>query len=121
MLARRRREKNSHSSIKPPTKNRASNADVDNESYVKKIDAQQFIEKALTPISEFNESFDHDFSDADVDTIGGLVLQHFSHIPERDESVVIGAFRFTILNGDSRQIRLLKVTRMDEETGESSK
>ncbi len=95
--------------------------DVDDESYVKKIDAQQFIVKALTPISEFNESFDHDFSDADVDTIGGLVLQHFSHIPERDESVVIGAFRFTILNGDSRQIRLLKVTRMDEETGESGK
>lgn len=95
--------------------------DVDDESYVKKIDARQFIVKALTPIPEFNECLGYEFSDAEVDTIGGLVLQHFSHIPERDESVVIGPFQFTILNGDSRQIRLLKVTRLDPENGERGK
>lgn len=95
--------------------------DVDDESYVKKIDARHYIVKALTPIPDFNESFGYDFSDTEVDTIGGLVLQHFSHIPERDESVSIGPFQFTILNGDSRQIRLLKVTRLDQDTAERGK
>jgi len=95
--------------------------DEDDESYVKQIDAQHFIVKALTPIPDFNESFGYDFSDAEVDTIGGLVLQHFSHIPERDEAVVIGPFQFTILNGDSRQIRLLKVTKLESDTAERNK
>ncbi|MDT8427339.1 MAG: transporter associated domain-containing protein [Pseudomonadales bacterium] len=83
--------------------------DVDDESYIKKFDDQHYIVKALTPIDEFNEYFATEFSAQDADTIGGLVLQELRHIPERDESVSIGGIRFTILNADSRQIRLLKV------------
>ncbi len=86
--------------------------DVDDESYIKKFDEEHFIVKALTPIEEFNEYFDTDYSDEEADTIGGLVLHKLRHIPERDESVTVGPFRFTVLNADSRQIRLLKVTRM---------
>ncbi len=83
--------------------------DVDDDSYIKKFDDSNFIVKALTPVEEFNEYFGSEFSDQDADTMGGLVLQHLRHIPERDESLTIGAFLFTILNADSRQIRLLKV------------
>lgn len=83
--------------------------DVDDESYIKKFDDQHYIVKALTPIEEFNEYFHTEFSDQDADTIGGLVLQELRHIPERDETVIIGGIRFTVLNADSRQIRLLKV------------
>jgi len=85
--------------------------DVDDESFIKKLDAQNFVVKALTPIADFNDYFKTVFSDQEVDTIGGLVLQHLSHIPERDESIDIEPFRFTVLNADSRQIRLLKATR----------
>lgn len=95
--------------------------DVDDDSFIKRIDAQNFVVKALTPIAEFNEAFEHDFSDADVDTLGGLVLRHFGHIPERDETVVIGPFRFTILSSDSRQVRLLKVTRLPADGTERSR
>ncbi len=83
--------------------------DVDDESYIKRVDAKTFIVKALTPIADFNEQFGSDFNDHEVDTIGGLVLQHLNHIPERDEKAEIGNFEFTVLNADSRQIRLLKV------------
>lgn len=83
--------------------------DVDDESYIKRVDAKTFIVKALTPIAEFNEQFASDFDDHEVDTIGGLVLQHLNHIPARDEKAEIGNFEFTVLNADSRQIRLLKV------------
>lgn len=83
--------------------------DVDDESYIKRVDAKTFIVKALTPIAEFNEQFASDFKDQEVDTIGGLVLQHLNHIPERDEKAEIGDFEFTVLNADSRQIRLLRV------------
>ncbi|MEX0618896.1 MAG: transporter associated domain-containing protein [Pseudohongiellaceae bacterium] len=84
--------------------------DVDDESYIKKFDDENYIVKALVPIEEFNDYFHTGFSDQDFSTIGGLVLQHFGHIPERDETVSIGPYLFTVLNSDSRQIKLLKVT-----------
>ena len=84
--------------------------DVDDESYIKRLDDQQYIIKALTPVEDFNEYFLTSFSDEEADTVGGLVLQELRHIPERDESVDLGEFQFTVLNSDSRQIRLLKLT-----------
>jgi magnesium and cobalt transporter len=86
--------------------------DVDDETAIKKVDANNYIVKALTPIADFNEYFACDFSDSEVDTIGGVIIQHLSHIPERDESVTINEYRFTVLNADSRQIRLLRVSRV---------
>lgn len=91
--------------------------DVDDESYIKKFDANHYIIKALTPIEEFNEHFGTEFSDEDADTVGGLVLQHLRHIPERDETVTIGPYLFTVLNADSRQIRLLKLTILQADNG----
>jgi len=84
--------------------------DVDDDSFIKKFDEHNHIVKALTPIDEFNEYFSTDFSEQESATIGGLVLQRFRHIPERDETTRIGNFTITILNADSRQIKLLKVT-----------
>lgn len=84
--------------------------DVDDDSYIKKFDEQNYIVKALTPVDEFNEYFETDFSDQEFTTIGGLVLQEFGHIPERGEMIMIGDFSVIILNADSRQIKLLKVT-----------
>lgn len=84
--------------------------DVDDDSYIKKFDEENHIVKALTPVDEFNDYFQTDFSDQEFTTIGGLVLQQFGHIPERGETANIGPFLVTILNADSRQIKLLKVT-----------
>lgn len=90
--------------------------DVDDDSYIKKFDENNYIVKALTPVDEFNEYFETEFSDQEFTTIGGLVLQEFGHIPERSESIEIGQFLVTVLNADSRQIKLLKVTSLTIET-----
>jgi len=84
--------------------------DVDDDSFIKKFDEENFIVKALTPVDEFNEYFQTEFSDQEFTTVGGLVLQQFGHIPERGETINIGPFLVTVLNADSRQIKLLKVT-----------
>ena len=84
--------------------------DVDDESYIKKFDDENHIVKAITPVDDFNEYFQTDFSDQEFTTVGGLVLQQFGRIPERGETVNIGSFLVTILNADSRQIKLIKVT-----------
>ena len=69
----------------------------------------EYIAKALTPIEEFNSYFGTDFSDAEVDTIGGLVMMALGHLPKRGEKVELGAMRFEVLRADNRRIHLLKV------------
>jgi|TARA_B110000438_G_scaffold197235_1_gene188741 magnesium and cobalt transporter len=84
--------------------------DVDDDSYIKKFDDENYIVKALTPVNEFNEYFNTEFNDQEFTTVGGMALQQFGHIPERGETINIGPFLVTILNADSRQIKLIKVT-----------
>ena len=84
--------------------------DVDDESYITKFDDENHIVKAITPMDEFNEYFGTKFTDQKFTTVGGLVLQQIGHIPERGETINIGPFLITVLNSDSRQIKLIKVT-----------
>ena len=64
--------------------------------------------RALTPIEDFNEHFDTAFSDDEFDTVGGLIMQRFGHLPGRNEHTDLGEWRFTVLNADNRRIRLLQ-------------
>ena len=84
--------------------------DVDDEDYIKKFDDENHIVKAITPMDEFNEYFGTEFTDQEFTTVGGLVLQQIGHIPERGETINVGPFLITVLNSDSRQIKLIKVT-----------
>jgi len=84
--------------------------DVEEDSYVKPLPSGDFLVKALTPIDSFNETFDTSFSDDEFDTVGGLVMSAFGHLPKRNEVTEIGEFRFRVLNADSRRIHLLRLT-----------
>jgi magnesium and cobalt transporter len=83
--------------------------DIDDEDYIREFDKKNHIVKAVTPLSEFNEYFRTNFSDEEFSTIGGLVIQEFGRIPERGEITSVGPFQVTVLNADSRQIKLIKV------------
>jgi magnesium and cobalt transporter len=71
----------------------------------------EFIAKARTPIEDFNAYFDSQLQAGELDTIGGLVVQAFGHLPSRGEGVETGGFRFTVLRADSRRVHLLSVRR----------
>lgn len=79
------------------------------EGFIKKFADDHCTVKAITPISEFNDFFNTHFSDAEFDTIGGIVLQAFGHLPKRGETVRIQNLRFKVLNCDNRRIYLLDV------------
>jgi len=84
--------------------------DVDEEDYIKAYNKESYTVKALTPIEDFNKFFHSNLPNDEFDTIGGLVIDQFRHIPSRNETVGIGPYVFKVLNADSRQIRLLLVT-----------
>lgn len=83
--------------------------DVEADRYIRKISSDDFFIKALTPIDEFNEYFNSDFNDEDFDTIGGLVIQAFGHMPARNEIAIIDKFEFKVINSDQRKIHSLRM------------
>jgi len=89
--------------------------DIDEDVFILQHEDDSFTVKALTPIEDFNEYFGCSFSDEEFDTIGGLVLQGFGHVPKRGEELDLGGFRFRLLRADNRRIYLMQVTRLNEE------
>lgn len=65
--------------------------------------------KAQTEIEDFNEAFKTGFSDAEFDTVGGLILRHLGRVPKRNEVVEIDGLRFQVLRADSRRLYTLLV------------
>ncbi|MGP4844640.1 HlyC/CorC family transporter [Marinobacter sp. 1Y8] len=85
--------------------------DFDEETHIKARADGNYAVKAMTSVEDFNEFFDCKLDEEDFDTIGGLVLKEFGHLPRRGEETSFGGFQFTILNADNRVIRLIQVRR----------
>lgn len=90
--------------------------DTDEEDDIRDLGEGRYAIRALTPIEDFNERFGTHFSDDEFDTVGGLVMQRFGHLPGRGEYTELGGWRFTVLNADNRRIRLLEAVLQDEST-----
>jgi magnesium and cobalt transporter len=71
--------------------------------------------KAGTEIEDFNQTLGAHFSDEEFDTVGGLVVSRFGHLPKRGESVKFDGFLFSILRADSRRLHAVRVTRLPPE------
>ena len=65
--------------------------------------------KALSPILDVNSAIGSAYSDADVDTIGGLVTGLFGRLPKRGDSIAFQGYRFQVLRADSRRVYLLRI------------
>jgi magnesium and cobalt transporter len=71
--------------------------------------------KASTEIDDFNDAVGAQFSDDEFDTVGGLVISRFGHLPKRGESVRFDGFNFSVLRADSRRLLAVRVTRVPPE------
>ena len=86
--------------------------DFDESAAILKLNDNEFTVKALTEVDEFNEYFGTGYSDDEFDTIGGVVMNSFGHVPKRDEVVVLGEWQFRVMRADKRRVHLLKVMRL---------
>jgi len=78
-------------------------------------DNGRFLVLALARIEEFNEYFHTAISDADYDTVGGLVMHELGRLPRRGEQLDYSGFRFKVLRGDRRRLHTLEVTRLADQ------
>ena len=88
--------------------------DEDDDLPIRKIADNDFVVQALTPIDDFNDYFNARLSDEEFDTIGGLLLKAFGHLPSRNEISRLEEFEFKVVNADNRQIHLLRMRKLEE-------
>lgn len=92
--------------------------DVEEGGYILRHSDNSYTVKALTPIEEFNEHFGTRFSDDEFDTVGGLIVREFGHMPHRGETHLLTGhrlpdgqqFMINVLHADSRRVHLLQLT-----------
>ena len=77
---------------------------------IRRLSPSVYSVRALTPVEDFNEIFATTFSDDEMDTIGGLVMQHFGRLPIRGETITIDGYQFKVTIVDRRRIIQLHVT-----------
>ena len=70
---------------------------------------------AVTEIEDVNEIFGTDYSDEEVNTIGGLVIKELGHLPVRGEKAVIGPLQFTVARADNRRLHTLMAVKAKPE------
>jgi magnesium and cobalt transporter len=81
------------------------------EDNIKEHKNGRYIVKALTPLEDFNHYFQCALVDDELDTIGGLVLKHFSCLPKRGDVIEIDGFKITVIHADNRRLRLVEVVK----------
>ncbi len=87
--------------------------DVDEDDQIMEREHGIYAVKAQTSIEDFNEFFGTDLDEEAFDTIGGVLLKEFGHLPRRGEVATLDRFSIKVLNADNRKVRLLQVRPLD--------
>jgi len=84
--------------------------DIEDEQNIRVEADRQYLVRGRTRIGEFNEYFGSEFSDAAIDTVAGLVTQHFGRLPRRGEALELEGFEFRVMRADRRRVEAVRVT-----------
>ncbi|MCG7529825.1 CBS domain-containing protein [Psychrobium sp. MM17-31] len=76
---------------------------------IKKVGKQVYSIAALTTLEDFNQYFDTQFDESEVDTIGGLITKEFGHLPSSGEEIQLMDYQFKVIKADSRRLVQLQV------------
>ena len=72
--------------------------------------------KGITEIDQFNETLGTHFSQDEIETVAGLVIQHLGRVPKVGELILIDGIEFEILRADPRQVHILLARQIPKKT-----
>ncbi len=87
--------------------------DIEDENFINQHGRNRYTVRAITPIQSINEYFGVNLETEEFDTIGGLVLNRFGHLPKRGETIEIDEFNIKILRSDQRRIHLMRLMKLE--------
>ena len=95
--------------------------DIDDDVMIMPRESGEYVVKALVTLADLNERLNTRLAHEEIETVGGLVMNHLGHVPRRGEKVEIDNLRFEILRADSRRVYLLKVTPVGQTARQETK
>ena len=78
--------------------------ETDNIEMIVELEKDKWLVQAQLNIEDFNEHFKVSYEDDEYDTLSGLLLQAFGHLPAAGEKVTVKKFQFEIVEADNRRI-----------------
>ncbi len=84
--------------------------DVTHNSTIDRIGKNQYEMSALTPIEACNQEIGTQFKIDAYDTMGGIVMNTFGRMPERNEIIEIDGHKIKVISCDHRHIKQIQIT-----------
>lgn len=85
----------------------------DDEDFIRQFSHSEWRVRADTPVAEFNTELKAELDEEEFDTVGGIIMQAFGHLPQQGETITLDSLQFTVTVGDGRRIKLLRVKRLE--------
>lgn len=79
---------------------------------INKLEEDTYIMDGRVPISEVCATLDVVLSSLEAHTVGGMVIAHLRHLPEKGESILESGYRFIVEEVSDRGIQKLRVERI---------
>ena len=83
--------------------------DTDDEVECIQLSEQTYSVDARMHIDDFNDFFQTELKVESVDTIGGVMIDHFGKVPEKDDFFVHLGLKISILDADDRRVYRVRV------------
>ncbi len=83
--------------------------DQEDEAYILRRNAHEYMVKALTPIEEFDEYFSTQLTTDEYDTVGGFIVSQLEHMPKKGEILDVDNLHFEVIRADTRRVHLVKL------------
>tara|TARA_E500000178_G_C16924159_1_gene708644 strand:+ start:323 stop:1171 length:849 start_codon:yes stop_codon:yes gene_type:complete len=78
--------------------------DIEAEEQIKKISKNKYKINALTLIEDFNDKFKSNIQHSHVDTMGGLITQHYGAVPKKGIEIELENYKFIVKEANERRI-----------------
>ncbi|MGO3344960.1 MAG: HlyC/CorC family transporter [Marinomonas sp.] len=91
---------------------------LENEDIQATDEKNVFLVPALCTIEDFNEFFKIELSEDDFDTVGGIIVQQFGHVPVRGEEISFSNLHFHVVKSDGRRVKTIQVSIPTSDTTE---
>lgn len=95
--------------------------DIEDETQmIQVLGDNEWLVQAKLDVDDFNDHFKTEIVDDEFDTVGGLLLQSFGHLPAQGEQTTIDDLQFEIVEADNRRITSTRVTKIVESSSDDS-
>lgn len=81
----------------------------DDSADIREVGKDLYLINGMTSIVDFNEYFNVNIDNNDVETIAGIVISELGHIPKVGEQTKVQKFEIKVLSVDKRRISMLQV------------